>query len=260
MTERQRFRLDGKTAIVTGGASGIGAATVRAFVEQGANAIVADVNEAAGPALAAELGQRTRFQRLDVTDADSCRAVVAVAREAFGRLDILVNCAGIGLVGNVQETAREDWDRLMAVNVTGVFLCSQAGVDAMLAQQPAGGVVINIASVAAMIGLERRYAYSASKGGVLSLTRQMAMDYVRAGIRCNAICPGTVYSPFVEAYLDRFHSDNKEQTIQELSARQPLGRMGQPAEIANIAVYLASDEAAFVTGSGVVIDGGLTAR
>jgi 2-keto-3-deoxy-L-fuconate dehydrogenase len=255
-----RFRLDGKAMLVTGGASGIGAATCRAFVEQGARVVIGDVNDAAGRGLAAELDSRAIFQRLDVTDAESCRAAVAACSAAFGRLDVLVNCAGIGLVGNVQETQRADWDRLMAVNVTGVFLCSQAGVDAMLAQAPPGGVVLNIASVAAMVGIERRFAYSATKGAVLAMTRQLAIDYVRSGIRCNAICPGTVYSPFVEGYLERFHKDNKDEMVEQLHARQPLGRMGRPDEIADVAVYLAADESAFMTGAPVVIDGGLTAR
>jgi NAD(P)-dependent dehydrogenase (short-subunit alcohol dehydrogenase family) len=260
MSARARFRLDGKAALVTGGASGIGAATIRAFAEQGAGVVIADVDEPRGRGLASELGDAAIFQRLDVTDADSCRAAIAECVGRFGRLDVLVNCAGIGLVGNVQETQRPDWDRLLAVNVTGVFLCSQAGVDAMLAQDPAGGVVINIASVAALVGIERRFAYSATKGAVLAMTRQMAIDYVHTGIRCNAICPGTVYSPFVEGYLERFHKDNKDEMVEQLHARQPLGRMGRPDEIADMAVYLASDEAAFMTGSGVVIDGGLTAR
>jgi 2-keto-3-deoxy-L-fuconate dehydrogenase len=255
-----RFRLDGKAMLVTGGASGIGAATCRAFVEQGASVVVADVDEAGGRRLVSELGDRAVFERLDVTDATNCQASIAACVSAFGRLDVLVNCAGIGLVGNVQETQRADWDRLLAVNVTGVFLCSQAGVAAMLAQDPPGGVVINIASVAAMVGIERRFAYSATKGAVLAMTRQLAIDYVRSGIRCNAICPGTVYSPFVEGYLERFHKDNKDEMVEQLHARQPLGRMGRPDEIADVAVYLAADESAFMTGAPVVIDGGLTAR
>lgn len=255
-----RFRLDGKAALVTGGASGIGAQTVRAFVDQGAHVVIGDLDTTRGEALARELGDVAHFQWLDVTDAASCQAAVAACRVQFGRLDVLVNNAGIGLVGNVQETSREDWDRLLLVNVTGVFLCSRAGVDAMLAQEPRGGVVVNISSVAALVGLERRFAYSATKGAVLAMTKQMAIDYVQRGIRVNAICPGTIYTPFVEGYLDRFHAHNREETLNALHARQPLGRMGRPDEIANLAVYLASDEAAFVTGAGMLIDGGLTAR
>jgi 2-keto-3-deoxy-L-fuconate dehydrogenase len=256
----ERFRLDGKAVLVTGGASGIGEQMVRAFVDQGARVLIGDIDVGRGQALADELGAAARFEHLDVTDAVSCRAAIGACVSGFGRLDVLVNNAGIGLVGNVQETSREDWDRLQLVNVTGVFLCSQAGVEAMLAQSPAGGVVINISSVAALVGVERRFAYSATKGAVLAMTRQMAIDYVQHGIRVNAICPGTVYTPFVEAYLDRFHQHNKAETIAALHARQPLGRMGRPDEIANLAVYLASDQASFVTGSALTIDGGMTAR
>ena len=255
-----RFRLDGRSALVTGGASGIGEQTVRAFVDQGASVVIGDIDAGRGQVLATDLGAAARFHRLDVTDSASCKDAVGACVHWFSRLDVLVNNAGIGLVGNVQETSREDWDRLLLVNVTGVFLCSQAGVEAMLAQAPEGGVVINISSVAALVGIERRFAYSATKGAVLAMTRQMAMDYVQHGIRVNAICPGTVYTPFVEGYLDRFHQHNKEATVAGLHARQPLGRMGRPDEIANLAVYLASDQAAFVTGSAMTIDGGLTAR
>ena len=255
-----RFRLDGKAALVTGGASGIGAAIARAFVEQGARVVIADLDEARGTALASELGASARFQHLNVTDAESCRAATIACRDTFGKLDVLVNCAGIGLVGNVQETQQADWDKLLAVNVTGVFLCSQAGVNVMLEQQPAGGVVINIASVAAHVGLERRFAYSATKGAVLAMTKQLAMDYVQRGIRCNAISPGTVLSPFVEGYVERFHKDTRDETLAQLHARQPIGRMGKPEEIADLAVYIASDAARFMTGSDILIDGGLTAR
>jgi 2-keto-3-deoxy-L-fuconate dehydrogenase len=255
-----RFSLNGKSALVTGGASGIGAATVRAFNEQGARVCVGDLDEVRGQDVADGLGGAGFFHRLDVTDGASCEAAMTICRDRFGRLDVLVNCAGIGLVGSVQETERTDWDRLMAVNVTGVFLCSQAAVKVMLAQNPPGGVVINIGSVAALVGIDRRFAYSATKGAVVAMSRQMAIDYVQKNVRVNVICPGTIYTPFVDAYLDRFHRDNKEETIQQLHARQPLGRMGRPEEVADCAVYLASDEATFVTGSAVVIDGGLTAR
>jgi NAD(P)-dependent dehydrogenase (short-subunit alcohol dehydrogenase family) len=184
---------------------------------------------------------------------------VANSVERFGRLDVLVNNAGIGLVGSVQETDESDWNKLIAVNMTGVFHGSRVAVDQMLRQDPAGGVIVNIASVAGMIGIARRFAYCATKGAVIAMTRQVAVDYVKSGIRCNAICPGTVYSPFVEGYVERFHSDTREETIKELHARQPIGRMGRPDEVADLAVYLASDEAAFMTGSAVVFDGGWTA-
>ena len=254
-----RFRLDGKVALVTGGGSGIGAAISRAYAEQGARVVVAEINPANGQAVAAELGEAGLYHRTDVTQLQSVRAAVKAAVDHFKRLDVLVNCAGIGLVGSVQETEPEDWNRLLAVNVTGVFHGTRAAVDQMLAQDPPGGVLVNIASVAGQIGVPRRFAYCATKGAVIAMTKQLSVDYVKQGIRCNAICPGTVYSPFVEGYVERFHKDTKEQTIQELHARQPIGRMGRPEEIADLAVYLASDEAGFMTGSEVVIDGGWTA-
>ena len=254
-----RFRLDSKVALVTGGGSGIGAAICRAYADQGARVVVADVNASGGGAVAAELGLSGAFHQTDVTQLDSVRRAVGVAVERFGRLDVFVNCAGIGLVGSVQETASEDWNRLMAVNVSGVFHGSRAAVDQMLQQEPKGGVIVNIASVAGQIGVPRRFAYCATKGAVIAMTRQLAVDYVRENIRCNAICPGTVFSPFVEGYVERFHHDTREETIRELHARQPLGRMGRPEEIADLAVYLASDESGFMTGSEIAIDGGWTA-
>jgi 2-keto-3-deoxy-L-fuconate dehydrogenase len=254
-----RFRLDGKVALVTGGGSGIGAAISRAYAEQGARVVVAEVNPANGQDVATELGEAGLFWATDVTELQSVKDAVKAAVEHFGRLDVFVNCAGVGLVGSVQETESHDWNRLLAVNVTGVFHGSRAAVDQMLSQSPRGGVLVNIASVAGQIGVPRRFAYCATKGAVLAMTRQLAVDYVKEGIRCNAICPGTVYSPFVEGYVERFHKDTKEETIRELHARQPIGRMGRPDEIADLAVYLASDEAGFMTGSEVVIDGGWTA-
>jgi NAD(P)-dependent dehydrogenase (short-subunit alcohol dehydrogenase family) len=254
-----RFRLDGKVALVTGGGSGIGAATCRAFVEQGGHVVVADISEDGGRKTALELGEGALFQKTDVTDLVSVEAAVQQAVQSFGRLDVLVNNAGIGLVGSVQETDDADWNKLIAVNMSGVFHGTRAAVDQMLRQEPAGGLIVNIASVAGMIGVARRFAYCATKGAVIAMTRQISVDYVKQGIRCNAICPGTVYSPFVEGYVQRFHSDTREETIKELHARQPIGRMGRPDEIADLVAYMASDAAAFMTGSAVVLDGGWTA-
>ncbi len=256
----QRFRLDGKVALITGAASGIGAATARAFVEQGAQVIIGDLNEAAGEVLASELGVGAVFTRLDVTNAANAQAAVALAQERFGRLDALVNCAGIGFVGNLEETPENEWAKLFAVNVTGIFLTCAAAVPVMLAQEPRGGSIINIGSVAGLVAVSRRFAYGATKGAVVALSKSIAIDYAGTGLRCNCICPGTIYSPFVEGYLDRFHKETKDQTIGELHARQPVGRMGRPDEVADLAAYLASDAAEFMTGSEVVIDGGLTAR
>ena len=254
-----RFRLDGKVAVVTGGGSGIGAAICRAYAEQGARVVVAELNKENGQRVAGELGEAGLFWATDVTDLSSVQAAVKAAVDQFGHLGVFVNCAGIGLVGSVQETQSADWNKLLAVNVSGVFHGSRAAVDQMLQQEPKGGVIVNIASVAGQIGIPRRFAYCATKGAVIAMTKQLAVEYVKEGIRCNAICPGTVFSPFVEGYVERFHSDTKEQTIRELHARQPMGRMGRPDEIADLAVYLASEEAGFMTGSEVVIDGGWTA-
>jgi len=148
----------------------------------------------------------------------------------------------------------------MAVNVYGVYHCSQAAVNQMLAQAPQGGAIVNIASIAGQVAVARRFAYGTTKGAVISMTQSVAMDYIDRGIRCNCICPGTVESPFVEAYLQKYHQGEIEETRKQLHARQPLGRMGRPDEIAPLALYLASDEAAYVTGAQMVIDGGLTAR
>ncbi len=212
------------------------------------------------PADIAEQGGDAKSLTLDVADEAQVQATFADVIQQYGRLDILVNNAGISHVGNILETSLEDWERTLRVNAGGVFLCAREAVRVMLAQEPKGGVIINLASVAALIGLERRLPYSASKGAVLALTRSIAIDFVGEGIRCNAICPGTVHTPFVEGYLKRSFPGQEDAVRQTLHARQPLGRMGLPEEIAAAALYLASDEAAFVTGSGLVIDGGLTAR
>ncbi len=255
-----RFSLAGKVALITGAASGIGAATAKAFIEQGAQVVLGDLNVATGETLAMQLGENAAFIQLDVTRADDAAAAVALAQARFGRLDSLVNCAGIGFVGNVEETPENEWAKLFAVNVTGTYLTCAAAIPVMLAQEPKGGTIINIGSVAGLVAVSRRFAYGATKGAVVALSKSIAVDYAGTGVRCNCICPGTVYSPFVESYLDRFHKENKDETVVELHARQPVGRMGRPDEIADLAVYLASDAAEFMTGSAVTIDGGLTAR
>ncbi|HKV57319.1 MAG TPA: SDR family oxidoreductase, partial [Ktedonobacteraceae bacterium] len=188
------------------------------------------------------------------------KAAVEQAAAIEGRLDILVNNAGISHVGNILETSLQDWESVMRVNARGIFLCAREGVRQMLAQSPVGGTIINMSSVAATIGIDRRLPYCASKGAVLALTRSIAIDFATQGIRCNAICPGTVQTPFVDGYLARNFAGHEDEVRQQLHARQPIGRMGQPGEIAYAALYLASDEAAFATGSALVIDGGWTAK
>jgi 2-keto-3-deoxy-L-fuconate dehydrogenase len=257
------FNLDGKSALVTGAGSGIGREIALLFAKQGAHVGVADINVAGAESVTAEItaaGGKARAITLDVTSAESASAATVAMVETTGKLDILVNNAGIGLVGNLTETTPDDFARLVAVNVYGVYHCSYAAVNQMLGQDPKGGVIVNIASVAGQVAVPRRFAYGTTKGAVISMTQSTAMDYVDQGIRCNCICPGTVESPFVESYLAKYHQGEIEETRAQLHARQPIGRMGRPDEIAPLALYLASDEAGFVTGSQFNIDGGWSAR
>jgi len=250
----QPFRLDGRYALVTGGASGIGEATVKELVRAGAFVWIADINLSAAEALANSLTSAQAIP-LDVTTPTS----IASAAARLTRLDILVNNAGVGHVGSIEATEPEDFDRLFNVNVRGVYLVTRGFLPLLLAaNEGRAGIIVNIASVAGQVGIKQRFAYCASKGAVLAMTRQLAVDYPKT-LRVNAVCPGTVETPFVEGYLEKFHSHNKEEVRAELRARQPIGRLGQPQEIASMVRYLASDEAAFITGAHLAIDGGLTA-
>ena len=245
------FQQNGRVVMVTGGASGIGESTSRVFAAAGAQVLIADIDLARGEALAAGLANGARAIRCDVTNEEEVKAIFA----SLEKLDVLVNNAGIGLVGSVEETELADFERLMRVNVTGPYLITKYAMPLLL---KSSGRVVNIGSVAGLIGVKRRYAYCATKGAVIAMTRQLAVDYPTQ-IRVNCICPCTVDSPFVEGYLEKYHKHEKEKVRAELNSRQPIGRLGKPDEIAHLALYLASDEAGFVNGSVVTIDGGWTA-
>ena len=241
---------------MTGGASGIGEATVKELVRAGAVVWIADINIAAAEALAESL-PLAQVLHLDVTSIES----IATAVRHLSRLDILVNNAGIGHVGSIETTEPEDFDRLMNVNVRAVYLVTRGFLPLLLQSENTGGrtgTIVNIASVAGQVGIKQRFAYCTTKGAVIAMTRQLAVEYPKT-LRVNAICPGTVETPFVEGYLEKFHKHNKEEMRAELRARQPIGRLGQPEEIASMVRYLASDEAAFVNGALFNIDGGWTA-
>ncbi|HEX5899879.1 MAG TPA: SDR family NAD(P)-dependent oxidoreductase [Solirubrobacteraceae bacterium] len=238
-------RFEGRHALVSGAGSGIGEAVARALHAEGAEVVLADAAGARVRALAAELGSRTQALTLDVRDED------AVAG-AMGGLDVLANVAGIGSTTNAPDTPLEVWENVFAVNARGTFLCCKHAIPGMI--ERGGGAIVNIASVAGLVGLPNRAAYCASKGAVIALTRAMAIDHVRQGVRVNAVCPGTVDSPWVRRLVDE-----AGESLDALRARQPMGRLGSTDEVAQAVLYLASDAAAFVTGAGLVIDGGLTA-
>jgi 2-keto-3-deoxy-L-fuconate dehydrogenase len=256
------FRLDGKAAVVTGAGSGIGLAIASTFAQNGAHvfALDRDLNAAAASVekIRAAGGTASALE-CDVAIADSVEAAFARidADKNVSRTAILVNNAGIAHIGTVENTSEEDFDRIYSVNVKGIFLCSRAAVRRMLAS--GGGVILNLASIASLIGLTDRFAYSMSKGAVLTMTRSIAVDYVKRGIRCNCICPARVHTPFVDGYLRATYPGREAEMFKQLSEYQPLGRMGSPEEVAALALYLCSDEASFITGQAYPIDGGVLA-
>lgn len=248
-------RLKDKHALVTGAGSGIGRAIAERFAREGAHVFIMELNSAAGEDAAAAIraaGGNCEVLAADVSDTESMRA----AFERIPRLDVLVNNAGIAHIGNALTTAPADLDRLYAVNVRGVYHGIHFGLPKLLAS--GSGTILNLCSVAAKLGISERFAYSMTKGAVLSMTLSVARDFVDKRIRCNCICPARVHTPFVDGYLAKTYPGKEPEMFAKLSAWQPIGRMGEPPEIAALALFLCSDEAGFITGSAYDIDGGVT--
>jgi NAD(P)-dependent dehydrogenase (short-subunit alcohol dehydrogenase family) len=250
------MRLDGKVALISGAARGMGAAEARLFAREGAHLVLGDVLQAEGQAVAAEVaakGGHAVFTNLDVTREDDWTRAVALAESRFGGLHVLVNNAGIGAAGLVEDTTAEAWDRVMAINAKGVFLGTKAAIPAL--RRAGGGSIVNISSQLGLVGMDDSSPqYTASKGAVRLLTKTTALQYAREHIRANSVHPGPIVTPMTE----RRRADAA--TYQRMLSRIPLGRYGEAEEVAYAVLYLASDESAFVTGSELVIDGGWTAQ
>jgi meso-butanediol dehydrogenase/(S,S)-butanediol dehydrogenase/diacetyl reductase len=249
-------RLGGNRAIVTGAGAGIGEAIAIRLSGEGARVALADLDGQAAERVAGEIEGKTLVRRTDVTRSDEVEALVQGVVEEWGGLDVMVNNAGIGVAGTTPETSEEDWERLMAVNLKGTFLGMKYAIPAM--RDSGGGSIINISSVAALVGIPDRAAYSATKGGILALTKAAAIDHVSEGIRVNCIAPGTVDTPWI-ARITAAYAD-PEQARANMEGRQPHGRFVTPEEIAAMAAYLASDESASCIGACMVVDGGVTVR
>ena len=242
-------------ALVTGAGSGIGRAIALRLATQGHHVHILELDPKAGEetsALVRENGGCATLILADVSDTDSVKQAFA----SLERLDVLVNNAGIAHIGNVLDTSPEDLDRLYRINVRGVYHCLHFGVEKML--ETGGGAIVNLASVASKVGIADRFAYSMTKGAVLTMTLSVARDFVDRNIRCNCICPARVHTPFVDGFLNNNYPGREEEMFAKLAASQPIGRMGTPDEVAALAAFLCSDDAAFITGSAYDLDGGFT--
>ena len=245
-----------KIVIVTGAAVGIGKATAIAFAEKDAKVVVADIDIKKGKQTSSLIGGDTFFIEVNVADSESVNNMVKEVTKRFGRIDILVNNAGIYYQGDVIETTEEEWDRVMAVNLKGMYLCCHYVIPVMLKGN--GGIVINVASEAGLVGIAGQTAYNVSKAGVISLTKSMAVDFARNGVRVNAVCPGTTETPLVKDALEKSKDPEKER--RKLEECRPLNRLGRPEEIAAAILAMASDDLGYATGSIFSIDGGYTAK
>lgn len=250
-----KFSLKNKSAVVTGGGSGIGRAICHALAEHGATVHILEHNAANGDETVKTItsaGGSAFSHQCDVSKEDMVKKVIGRIVDQ-GPIDILVNNAGIAHVGNLEQTETSDMDRLYEVNVKGVYNCMRSCVGYM---KPRGGVIINMASIASTVGIQDRFAYSMTKGAVLTMTYSVAKDYLEHGIRCNSISPGRIHTPFVDGFIKKNYPGKEQEMFDKLSKTQPIGRMGKPEEVANLALYLCSDEASFITGTDFPIDGG----
>jgi NAD(P)-dependent dehydrogenase (short-subunit alcohol dehydrogenase family) len=249
-------KLSGRVALVTGAGSGIGRAMTILFTQEGARVVAASRTLEHAEETARRAGGETLALQVDVADAGSVERMMARALERFGRVDVLCNNAGVGTTKSVIEVEPEEWDHVFDVNVRGVYLCTRAVLPQML--ERGSGAIVNTASVLGLVGVPKRAAYCASKGAVISLTKQVAIDFADRGIRCNCVCPGTVDSEWVDRLLADV--DDPAEARRALASRHPLNRLGTPEEVARAALYLASDDAAFITGTALIMDGGQAAR
>lgn len=247
------FSLKGKSAIVTGGGSGIGKAISLLFAKQGAHVHILELNATSGGAVANEImaqGGQASVHACDVSD----QQVVLALFKDIGKIDILVNNAGIAHVGKADTTSADDFDRIYQVNVKGAYNCLFAAIPIM--KENGGGVILNLASIAAIVGLSDRFAYSMSKGAIYAMTLSVAKDYLGDNIRCNSVSPARVHTPFVDGFIAKNYPGKEEEMFEKLSKSQPIGRMAKPEEVASMALFLCSDEAAFLTGCDYPVDGG----